>query len=64
VNGNIKSEQQLKDLIKSVDTYKFIAENVLEGDELLQKLHPVVKRYNFTLGASVINRFIQNNSEY
>lgn len=64
VNGNIKSEQQLKDLIKSVDTYKFIAENVLEGDELLQKLHPVVKRYNFTLGASIINRFIQNNSEY
>ena len=33
VNGNIKSEQQLKDLIKSVDTYKFIAENVLECDE-------------------------------
>lgn len=64
VNGNIKSEQQLKDLIKSVDTYKFIAENVLESDELLQKLHPVVKRYNFTLGASIINRFIQNNSEY
>lgn len=64
VNGNIKSEQQLKDLIKSVDTYKFIAENVLENDELLQKLHPVVKRYNFTLGASIINRFIQNNSEY
>ena len=64
VNGNIKSEQQLKDLIKSVDTYKFIAENVLENDELLQKLHSVVKRYNFTLGASIINRFIQNNSEY
>lgn len=64
VNGNIKSEQQLKDLIKSVDTYKFIAENVLESDELLQKLHPVVKRYNFTLGVSIINRFIQNNSEY
>lgn len=64
VNGNIKSEQQLKDLIKSVDTYKFIAENVLESDELLQKLHPIVKRYNFTLGASIINRFIQNNSEY
>lgn len=64
VNGNIKSEQQLKDLIKSVDTYKFIAENVLESDELLQKLSPIVKRYNFTLGSSIIDRFIQNNSEY
>lgn len=64
VNGNIKSEQQLKDLIKSVDTYKFIAENVLESDELLQKLSPIVKRYNFTLGSRIIDRFIQNNSEY
>lgn len=64
VNGNIKSEEQLKNLIENVDNYKFIAENVLESDEILQKLQITVKRYNFILGSSLINRFIQNNSEY
>lgn len=64
VNGNIKSEEQLKNLIDGIDNYKFITENVLESDELLQKLQPVVRRYNFTLGASLINRFIQSNVEY
>lgn len=50
VNGNIKSEQQLKNLLNSVDTFKHLTEGIIENDEYSQRLLSEVQRHDFILG--------------
>lgn len=64
VNGNIKSEEQLNNLIKAVDNYKFVAENLIQNDELLQKLSSDIQRHDFSFGVERLNKFIQHSAGY
>lgn len=64
VNGNIKSEEQLNNLIKAVDNYKFIAENLIQNDELLQKLSSDIQKHDFSFGVERLNKFIQHSAGY
>lgn len=64
VNGNIKSKEQLKKLVEAVDNYKFIAENLIQNDELLQKLSSDIQKHDFSFGVERINKFIQHSAGY
>lgn len=64
VNGNIKSEEQLNNLIKAVDNYKFISENLIQNDELLQKLSSDIQKHDFSFGVERLNKFIQHSIGY
>lgn len=64
VNGNIKSEEQLNNLIKAVDNYKFVAENLIQNDELLQKLSSDIQKHDFSFGVERLNKFIQHSAGY